>query len=272
MFEGTDNSAGEEQVSQVIETSTEVEVDADTTEAPDLSTDPATQTEEAQAAGPFASGKEKFVIDGEEHEWTWEETKKYAQLGKAGYKRMQEAATIKKQVADNYKKLTQLAHTNPQGLLEILTGKKAEAGLSPQADVAPRQSETRGLDPRDAEIQELKQRIEARELAEERKQIDTELSDAVSKHPELNNQIYREYVKSQYAKALRQGMEDVTIADIAFMVSQELKQQQAAQLKAKQQKIKERRDRAPVAVSPGYKAEKSESLDLEAVKRLAGRM
>lgn len=269
MFEGTDNSAGDDQVTQEVDTSTDVDVDTDTA-ALDTDTDTTTQPTETQAAIPFATGKEKFKVDGEEHEWTWEETRKYAQLGKMGYKRSQEAAALKKQVADNYKKLTQLATTNPQGLIEILTGRKQSAATDGQADEM-RQSEARGTDHRDAEIQELKSRIEARELAEERKAIENELSDSVSKYPELNSEIYREYVKSQYTKALRRG-EDVAIEDIAFMVSQSIKEQQAKSLREKQQKIKERRDRAPSTVPPGFKSEKSDDMDLEAVKRLAGRM
>lgn len=272
MFEGTDNSEGDEQVSQVQDTTTadDAALDTDTEMAPDTESD-ATQETETEKVVPFASGKEKFVIDGQEHEWTWEETKKYASLGKAGYERMKEAAAVKKQVADNYKKLVSLARTNPQGLIEILTGQKAQPGKQPQAD-GERQSEERGYDHRDAEIQELKQRIEARELAEERKAIDAELSTAVSKYPELDNDIYRDYIKSQYAKALKQGADDVTIEDVAFIVSQQLKEKQAQQLRTKQQKIKERRDRAPVSVPAGHKAEKPKEMDLDAVKRLAGRM
>lgn len=269
MYEGTDNSASEEQVSQVADTTVDdTEVDTDT-EAPEVDTE-ATQSDENQAPSPFAGGKEKFKIDGEEVELSWEETKKYAQLGKVGYKRMQEAAAVKKQVAENYKKLVSLAQTNPQGLIEILTGQKQSA-VNGQADRTERQSEERGYDQRDAEIQELKQRIEARELMEERKAIDSELSTAVSKYPELNSEIYREYVKSQYTKALRRG-EDIEIEDVAFMVSQSIKDQQAKALKTKQQKIKERRDRSPITTPPGFKSQGSDELDLDMVKKLAGRM
>jgi hypothetical protein len=269
MFEGTDNSDGDEQVSQTVDTSTDdVEVD---TEALEVDTDTTAQTDATQAVNPFATGKEKFKVDGEEHEWTWEETRKYAQLGKMGYKRSQEAAALKKQVADNYKKLTQMATTNPQALIEILTGRKQSPSQQGQGEEQTRQSEERGFDHRDAELQELKQRVEARELADERKAIENELSDSVSKYPELNNEIYREYVKSQYTKALRRG-EDVAIEDIAFMVSQSIKEQQSKDLRTKQQKLKERRDRAPSTVPPGFKSEKSDDMDLDAVKRLAGRM
>lgn len=272
MNEGTDNS--------VVDTTASTDMDTDLdnqtveTDAPDTGDTEATQDQEAQAqVTPFASGKEKLTINGQEVELSWDEVKKYASLGRTAYDKMQEAASIRKQVQDNYKKLVQLAQTNPQGLIEVLTGRKApSAGQSQAQDEQGDQIEARRNDPRDAEIQELKAKIEARELAEERKAIETELTSAVSKYPELNNEIYKEYVKSQYAKALRQGADDITIEDVAFIVSQQVKEKQAQSVRERQQKIKERRDRAPVTVPPGHRSDKPKEMDLEAVKRLAGRM
>ncbi len=270
MFEGTDNSEVETTASQTVDTSQD---DMDTDSAPDVDSTEATQEQDVQApVTPFANGKEKLTINGQEVELSWEETKKYASLGRTAYDRLQEAAQVRKQVQDNYKKLVSLAQTNPEGLIEVLTGRKSTAGQSQAETSRQQQAEERGYDPRDAEIQELKTKIEARELAEERKAIETELNSAVSKYPELDNEIYKDYVKSQYAKALRQGAEDITMEDVAFIVSQQVRQKQVQSVREKQQKIKERRDRAPVTVPPGHKAEKSTELDMDAVKRLAGRM
>lgn len=53
--------------------------------------------QEAQQYVPFATGREKFKINGQEEEWDWDTTKRYAQLGKAGYSNLETAAKMRKE-------------------------------------------------------------------------------------------------------------------------------------------------------------------------------
>ena len=62
-------------------------------EIPQSATDSTTQETEYK---PFATGKEKFKVYGKEEEWDWNTTKKYAQLGKSAYQKLEEAAKIQK--------------------------------------------------------------------------------------------------------------------------------------------------------------------------------
>lgn len=276
MNEVTDNSGDDTTTTSNQSTvDTSVDTDADTSDqldnASESTDEQATQSDDetkSEVASPFAQGKEKFVVDGKEYDWDWETTKKYAQIGKSGYNKMQEAAALKKQVSENYKKLVTLAQSNPQGLIEILTGQKASPGHA-QGEQQAQQSEG-ATDWRDNEIRDLRSRIESRELAEERRAIETELQGAVSKYPVLNDEIATEYVKAQYAKALKQGM-DVTIEDVAFHVAQKLQDKQTQTLKQKQQKIQQRRSGSTLTAPQGHISDSPKDMSMDDVKRLAGR-
>lgn len=232
---------------------------------------------EVQKYQPFATGKEKFKIDGNDEELDWEATKKYASLGKTAYKRMQEAAEIRNQSQKAYKELLELAQKDPDGLIRALNPNYApQLQRSPQG--AQQRDQVTDKDPRDLELHEVKQEmqqmkslLEKQEIEQERKLIDQELTEASEKYPALkNNRFNRDFIKQEYRKALQAGM-NVTIDDVAFYVSQELQADKNQKTQETKQRLEQKRKQAPVNVVTAGSESASKGMSLDDVKKLAGR-
>ena len=224
---------------------------------------------------PFASGKEKFKINGAEEEWDWETAKKYAQLGKAGQLAMQKAANVEKKQKEMYGQLVQAAEKDIFSLYEVLTGKKHPYSTQQQNGAVRQEQE---VDPRDQKLREyeekisrIEQRFEQEEIEKERHAVETELTDAVTKYPELNNPYLKHYVKSEYRKALINGL-DLSLEDVAFYVAQDYRQQNAEKSKSLNEKLDYNKKRAPVIAPPSGGDKGKKPMTLEDVKRLAGRI
>lgn len=224
---------------------------------------------------PFSSGKEKVKVNGKEEEWDFDTFKKYAQIGKAGYKALEESAAIKKKAADSYKQLMELAHRDPIGLLRTLNPNFEPQSFGLRNATQGQEFETE--DPRDGKIRELEaklnsvlERDEKAAIHSERLAIESELEAAAKKYPVLADEVYREYVKAQYHKALANDM-DVTIDDVAFHVAEKLKDSQKRKLSEQQRRLEERRKNAPISTVPSGQGSGQRQMTREEVRKLAGR-
>lgn len=254
----------------------------DTPEAPNSGSTATQSQEKSEPYVPFKSGKEKFKFKDAEVEWDWETTKKYAELGRGGRLAMQKASEIEKKATDAYNNLIKRAQSDPEGLLEILNPKYKRGSLTKaQArEVAAEavDGQSVGYDPRDSKIQELEEKlgsiesfVEQGKIAEERKLIETELDESVKRYPELNNKFYREFVKQEYHKALKRG-DQFSIEEVAFFVSQDLKEMEASKAKAQKLAQEKIEKKAPVTSVHGKNVGESEGMTREEVMRLAGRL
>lgn len=221
---------------------------------------------------PFQNGKEVLKINGEEVEADWTTVKKYAQIGAAGLQAMQKAKQIEKSATETYKQILSLAQKNPEGLIEVLTGKKWSRSDAAQSKDGATNTETQGqYDPRDERIAQLEAKIEQREIVQEQQAFQQEFNEAITKYPNLDDEIVQEYLKSQYKAALKNGL-DVTVEDVAFVVSQKIAQKKSMQAKQRQKVIEQKKKTAPVSVrSATPKSKSDDSYDIEDVLKLAGR-
>lgn len=254
----------------------------DTPEAPP-SDEQATQppgTKDQKPYNPFSNGgKEKFKVDGKEFEWDWETTKRYAQLGRSGQSALERAAQIQKSAKATQMKLIQAAQNDPEGLIRILTGNptwtfNGRSAARPQQGAGDQADEE--IDPREAKIQELENRLkrfeesdEKRSIDEERKVIERELEDACKKYPNLNDEITRHYVKAQYRQALINGVE-VTLDDVAFHISQQLEEKKLQRVQDQKQRIEQKRNKAPVTTAPGGGGAAKKPMTFDEIRKMAG--
>lgn len=233
--------------------------------------------QEVKKQVPFQNGKEKFKVNGTEVEWDWETTKKYAQIGNAGYKAMERAAAVEKKAADTYKQLMNLAQSDPEGLIRVFNPNYKPLQARNSQQDAYGQAEQQEMDPRDQKIQELEkqlstvsERLEKQALDEERKAVQAEIDSAVKAYPILNDEIAINYLKTQYKQALAKGM-DVTLDDVAFHVAQKLEESRNKKLEQQKQRIEEKRKRAPVTSTPGTPSSEAKKFQtFDEVRRLAG--
>lgn len=252
-------------------------VDTETKVAEPTSNETADQTTET--AQPTQSEPEarkwKLKVNGEEEELDEPTVLKYAQLGKAGQRAMERAAATEKKHKELISSLRETAEKDPFLLYQALTGKiHPKAGLGAQ-QATPDQSQAE--DPRDAKLREyeekfsrIEQRLEQEDIERERQAVEKELADAVKKYPELESPFLKSYVKSEYRKALVNGL-DTTLEDVAFLVAQENKQWIAKSQKATQEKLEANKQKAPVIAPPSTGGSQKKEMTLEDVKRLAGR-
>lgn len=272
MLDNTDTEGTE---TEVTETDTETDTENTGLDSDGDTADP-TKIQEAKPAPltPFAQGKEKFKINGEEHEWDWETTKRYAQLGRNGQLAMERAAQVEAKSKTAYQQILKAAQTDPEGLLEILNPnyKRSNSG-SPRA-------ETEDQDPRDARIRQLEEQVskfsghlEGQEVEQARKEIDSELDDSAKKFPTLKDEVYREYVKNQYKRYLNQGITDISIEDIAFEVHQKYLEQQKAKNAERKASLDLKRKNSPahsISGSSGSSDRHEGETGIEYARRLAG--
>lgn len=262
---------------EVADTGSDVQTDTSTAETPEAQTndtDAAQPTTESYV--PFKAGKEKFKINGQEEEWDWEQTKRYAQLGKAGQKAMQEKAESERKQKDFFARLIQGMESDPSATYEALTGKRAPFSVqrAQQAAAAGEQQESENpLESRlrmtEAQLGSLLQQQEAAAVDRERQLIEQELDSSATKFPEINSPWLKSYVKQQYKALLQQGIHDMTIEDVAFMVSEEVKSKSSERNNKLIQKVDENKQKAPVITGPGSGKNKPAG-GLEYARKLAG--
>ncbi len=260
---------------QVADTSTAAVADTSTETQPTQTTSEPAQTTEAYV--PFAAGKEKFKINGQEEEWDWETTRRYAQLGKAGQRAMQEKAESERKQKDFFAKLVQGLEQDPAATYEALTGKKPSFSVQ-RAQAAAGQETSESLNPLELRLQQTEERLqnllqqqESASVAQERQLVEKELSDAATKFPEISTPWLKSYVKQQYKALLQQGVYDMSIEDVAFMVSQDVQKQNAEKQKNLVQQVDKNKERAVVSAPRGTGQESKKPMSLDDVKRLAGR-
>jgi len=161
------------------DTSTEnLSVDQTQTQSQEFGQDEA--TEAPKAPSPFAGGKEKFKVNGQEKEWDWNTTKKYAQLGYAGQQALEKAhatETKAKQSMQNlYAQINQLAVSDPEGLIRMFNpkyqGTSSRQMAAQGAQTEQGQATEQGYDPRDQKIQELEQRTQSFEQMIEKQAVE----------------------------------------------------------------------------------------------------
>lgn len=275
--EGLDSSETETDT----ETETETETGGDS--EGQLDTETEIQTDKPATYVPFTSGKEKFKIDGKEEEWDWEETKRWAQLGKSGFSAKQELAAIKKSHTTFQQNLLKAARENPEGLIQTLNpayqGGKARPS-STAANAGGGEAPSDELDPRDSRIQYLEKQVEkfsgyleSQEVEQAKKEIDSELEAASEKFPVMKDEIYKEYVKNQYRRYLNEGVVDVTIEDLAFQLDQKIKDKQRSEVADKRKRLETNRQRSTVSGVAGVGSSSDRRADetgIEYAKRLAG--
>lgn len=277
---GTDSQAPQADTAQA----TPPIQDTNTTqlESPDESDDASLETKNRPPA-PFANGKEKFKVNGQEFEWDWETTKRYAQLGRSGQLALERAAQTEKNAKRAYAELVQQAKADPEGLIRIFNptwqpSNRAAQSMPPQGYGQGEQAESaQDFDPKEAMIRELEQklssvesRLEKQDLDQERKVIETELENAVKAFPVLDNEIHREYVKAQYARHLKNGLDNITIEDVAFHVSQQVQEMKEKEMKARKARLDDNRRRAPVSSVPGDVGKEAQPSSFDDVRRIAG--
>lgn len=254
-------------------------VDTNVEAAPDTSVTETPNTEATTTAQPTDTDSKLYTIkvNGEEMQLKEPELIKYAQLGRSGQRAMERAALLEKKQKDMYGQLVSAAKKDVFALYEVLTGEKHPYanGQQPQQNGAVQVQEQ--PDPRDVELQQTKQklqtieqRLEAEDVERERKAIDNELSEATKKYPELDSPYLQHFVKSEYRKALQNGL-DLSLEDVAFYVAQDVKEREQKKQKAINSSMDENKKRAPVITPPAAKGNGSKSMTLEDVKRLAGR-
>lgn len=241
-------------------------------------TDPTAQNAQKPYT-PFATGKEKFKVDGQEFEWDWEETRRYAQLGRSGQAAMAKAAELEKKAASTYQQILKAAREDPEGLLAVLN-----PSYKPRSKSDPNEGDglDTQVDPRDLKIKELEAKVgkfesflEQQDVERARQEIENEFAEAEKKFPSIKSPIHKEYIRSQYRKYLNQGVTNISIEDLAFQLDQQVKEEQQAQMKAKRERLEAQRKNAPVPSVPGsdqVSDRRAEESGIEYAKRLAGRM
>lgn len=288
-----DTESDTQTTEQVQDTSQSGAPSGDTQEAPGSEGSPAQTSSPGKAAPyvPFSNGgKEKFKVSGQEHEWDWETTKRYAQIGRSGHQAMERAAAVEKKARETYGGLIQNAKTDPEGLIRIL---RNEPNWTPKGSKATPESGARTTedggeggegqdDPRDAQIQDLRARLERFEqkaeqadVETERAAIDKEMDAARKAYPELDDEITMEYVRGQYRRALmsHDGNGDpLTVDDVAFHVAQQIKEKRAQKNREKTSVVDANREKAPLGGAPrgGKGSAGDKPMNFNDVRKLAG--
>lgn len=259
---------------EVIDTQSTTETTTPVETAQPISTETQGNTGEPSTQAPSSETKMYTVkVDGKEMQFSEPELIKYAQLGKKGQRSMEYAASLEKKQKAFYGQLVSTAEKDVFALYEALTGKRHPmAHASAQAQSATDQGQQ---DPRDIKLREyeeklsrIEQKFEADEVEKERQAVATELADAVKKYPELNTPYHSSFVKDQYRRALKAGL-DHSLEDIAFLVAQDVREHEANKRKELNNKLDENKKKAPVMTTPGSGKAKPPS-GIEYARKLAG--
>lgn len=253
---------------QIDNQSTEVQAsqeapDTEVAETQSNTQEPATETPEEK--------KWRLKVYGEEKEYSEPEVLKFAQLGAAGQKAMEKAATIERKQKEFYGWLREALAKDPYAVAEVVTGQKFNRP-STQMDeeqVDPAKSELAQYKER---LQSLEAKLEREEIEKERQAIESELDTAVQKYPELSNPFMKSYVKQEYRKVLKSGIEDMSIEDVAFYVAQEYRNQQKDKAQTVQKNFETKKAAAPIMTKPAMASNKEKAMTLDDVKKLAGRL
>lgn len=224
---------------------------------------------------PFSNGKEKFKVRGEEVEWDWNETKKWAQINRSGFLAMEQAKALEKKAQTALTQMYQMAERDPDGFIRTFN-----PNYKPQANASQQGQEDDGTqsDPRDTAIQALQREIEqlkggqeAREIAEEKAIIAKELESAFAAYPVLKNVLKADQlVKAEYARQLRLGNDQITIDDVAFHMSQEAQESERKRVAATKARLNQNRQTAPISSSPAGGSGQSKGMTRDEVRKLAG--
>ena len=183
---------------------------------------------------------------------------------------MEKAATLERKQKEFYGWLRDALAKDPYAVAEVVTGQKYnrpstqtdEEQANPQSELAKYQER----------LQALEAKLEREEIEKERQAIESELDGAVQKYPELANPFMKSYVKQEYRKLLKQGVEDMSIEDVAFYVAQEYKNQQKDKALTVQKNFETKKAAAPIMTKPAMASSKEKAMTLDEVKKLAGRL
>lgn len=201
----------------------------------------------ADKVGAEQVSKDKFElkVDGETLTLSRDEMVKYAQLGKAGQKRMQEAVEFQKQTKTNWENLQKALKENPESILEDenighnkielakkwLSEKIEQDAKSPEQlklEAAMKRSEDleKQLKARDLKEQELikKQQEEQseKELEYNMKALETEMLSSFKKYQLPNSSAMVDRMTGIMEVAERNGLQ-VSVDDVAKIVRDEIK-------------------------------------------------
>lgn len=196
-------------------------------------------------AEQVAADKFELKVDGETLTLSRDEMVKYAQLGKAGQKRMQEAIEFQKQTKANWENLQKQLKENPESILEDenighnkielakkwLAEKLEQDAKSPEQlklEAAMKRSDDleKQLKARDLKEQELlKQQQEEqnqREIEHSMKALETEMLSAFKKHQLPNSSAMVDRMTGIMEVAEKNGIQ-VSVDDVAKIVRDEIK-------------------------------------------------
>lgn len=201
----------------------------------------------ADKVGAEQVAKDKFElkVDGETLTLSREEMVKYAQLGKAGQKRMQEAIEFQKETKSNWENLQRALKENPESILEDanighnkielakkwLAEKMEQDQKSPdqlKLEAAMKRSEDleKQIKARDLKEQELikrqQQEQNEREIEHNMKALETEMLGAFKKHQLPNSSAMVDRMTGIMEVAERNGIQ-VSVDDVAKIVRDEIK-------------------------------------------------
>jgi len=229
--------------------------------------------QDQEVYSPFKDGKEKFSIDGEDVEMTWDEVKKSVQLAKASYKRFEEANGIKQSATRFQEQMLQLARTNPEGLLRVLNpnwqGGKPQGTTQDQRTTEQEQPWQSEIERLASQNNELAQKLEAIELDKERSVLRQEFDTVKTQYPVFKEKLAMNYLQSEYRKALQSG-KDLSLDDVAFYINQDLQKSKTAQIQTQQKKLSERRAISPVSNMPSSGEGKKEAGSFDDLRKSLG--
>lgn len=236
---------------------TETQVEASSRETPKVESKEQPKVEsgskevKAEAAadkvGAEKVGNDKFElkVDGEVLTLTKDEMIKYAQLGKAGQKRMQEAIEFQKKTKENWEKLQRALKENPEEVLQDenighnkyelakkwLAEEMAEKAKSPeQKELEAERKKAKQLEERLAQIEKEKEEalMREREAAEQREasaymeKMEKEIVDSFSKYKIPNSKAMLDRIVGIYEFAKARDI-PATMDDCAKLMRDEIK-------------------------------------------------
>ena len=258
--QGNQNDGGSFESSQTVDPGAQEFTETPETEGFEAQ-DAEGQEGEVDSANPFKDGKEKFTIDGEEIEMDWEETKKSVQLARSSYKRFEDAKKLETTAQGVMTRMKELAQTNPEGLIRTLNPNWQPGSSAPSATAQHNDQRTQTEDnPWQRKFEEseerykgLEDRFEEMDMQTERVKLQEEFTATQAKYPIFNDKASMVYLKAEYAKSLRAGME-LGLDDVAFYVHQELSESRSKQIQSQKQRVEQRREKAPVSSRPAARS------------------